>query len=259
MSQYDRCSLNPACGCLHMVGTADVGICVFKYVTCSELVPCESSSNLCHDPEYTCVHHPRCHNLPVCYPIRMMDQGICPPIPIIPSIPVNASWAQNEVTVAGGYGWGSDTNQFFWPEGLFVDDDQTTIIADWGNHRIIQWKMGDTSGQVVAGGNGHGNRLDQLNNPADVLIDKETNSLIICDLWNRRVVRWSRYSGTTQGEILIDNIDCHGLAMDEQRYLYISDYKKHEVRRYQIGGDKDGTLVAGGNGEGDGLYQLNNP
>ncbi|CAF1373451.1 unnamed protein product, partial [Rotaria sordida] len=200
MSQYDRCSLNPACGCLHMVGTADVGICVFKYVTCSELVPCESSSNLCHDPEYTCVHHPRCHNLPVCYPIRMMDQGICPPIPmtktttktttailttttpimtttpvtitttktttqqlVIPSIPVNASWAQNEVTVAGGYGWGSDTNQFFWPEGLFVDDDQTTIIADWGNHRIIQWKMGDTSGQVVAGGNGHGNRLDQLN------------------------------------------------------------------------------------------------
>ncbi|CAF1148421.1 unnamed protein product [Rotaria sp. Silwood1] len=163
------------------------------------------------------------------------------------------------MTVAGGYGWGSDTNQLFWPEGLFIEDDQTMLIADWGNHRIIQWKMGDTNGQVVAGGNGYGNRLDQLNNPADVLIDKERNNLIICDLWNRRVVRWSRHSGMTQGEILIDNIDCHGLAMDEQRYLYISDYRKHEVRRYQIGGDKNGTLVAGGNGEGDGLNQLNKP
>ncbi|CAF1415979.1 unnamed protein product [Rotaria sordida] len=118
--------------------------------------------------------------------------------------------------------------------------------------------MDDTNGQVVAGGHGQGNRLDQLNCPTDVLIDKETDSLIICDRWNRRVVRWSRRSGTTQGEILIDNIWCDGLAMDDQRYLYISDYMKHEVRRYQIG-DKNGTLVAGGNGKGAGLNQLNFP
>ncbi|CAF4294896.1 unnamed protein product, partial [Rotaria sordida] len=118
--------------------------------------------------------------------------------------------------------------------------------------------MGDTKGQVVAGGNGQGNRLDQLNQPTDVLIDKETDSLIICDPGNRRVVRWSRRSGTTQGEILIDNIKCCGLAMDDQRYLYISDVEKHEVRRYQIG-DKNGTLVAGGNGKGDDLNQFNFP
>ncbi|CAF1348264.1 unnamed protein product [Rotaria sordida] len=118
--------------------------------------------------------------------------------------------------------------------------------------------MGDTNGQVVAGGNGQGNRLDQLDRPADVLIDKETGSLFICDRWNRRVVRWSRRSGTTQGEILIDNIACCGLAMDDQRYLYISDTDKHEVRRYQIG-DKNGTLVAGGNSRGVGLNQLNWP
>ncbi|CAF4722800.1 unnamed protein product, partial [Rotaria sp. Silwood2] len=119
-------------------------------------------------------------------------------------------------------------------------------------------KKGDTNGQVVAGGNGAGKRLDQLNGPIDVLIDKETDSLIICDWQNRRVVRWSRRNGTTQGEILIDNICPYGLTMDDQRYLYISDWKKHEVRRYQIG-DKNGTLVAGGNGEGAGLNQLNWP
>ncbi|CAF1302309.1 unnamed protein product [Rotaria sordida] len=118
--------------------------------------------------------------------------------------------------------------------------------------------MDDTNGQVVAGGNGQGNRLDQLCGPSDVLIDKETDSLIICDWENRRVVRWSRRSGTTQGEVLIDNIAFAGLAMDDQRYLYISDYDKHEVKRYQIG-DKNGTIVAGGNGKGAGLNQLNWP
>ncbi|CAF5033826.1 unnamed protein product, partial [Rotaria socialis] len=122
--------------------------------------------------------------------------------------------------------------------------------------RIMQWKNGDTTnGQVVAGGKGEGNGLHQLNLPTDVLIDKETDSLIICDWGNRRVVRWSRRSGTTQGEILIGNIKCYGVAMDEQRYLYVSDYVKHEVRRYQLG-EKNGTLVAGGNGQGDGLNQL---
>ncbi|CAF3514983.1 unnamed protein product, partial [Rotaria socialis] len=175
------------------------------------------------------------------------------------NIPANATWKQNGVTIAGGNGEGGATNQLHWPQGLFVDDDQTVVIADYFNHRIMQWKNGDTTnGQVVAGGKGQGNGLHQLDLSPDVLIDKETDSLIICDRGNRRVVRWSRRSGTTQGEILIDNIACHGLAMDEQRYLYVSDIGKHEVRQYQLG-EKNGILVAGGNGQGDGLNQLNVP
>ncbi|CAF1314671.1 unnamed protein product, partial [Rotaria magnacalcarata] len=123
----------------------------------------------------------------------------------------------------------------------------------------MQWKTADTTnGQVVAGGNGQENGLHQLNQPSDVLIDKETDSLIICDRWNRRVVRWSRRSDTTQGEILIGDIACWGLTMDDQRYLYVSNVGKHEVRRYKLG-EKNGTLVAGGNGIGYGLNQLNYP
>ncbi|CAF3243629.1 unnamed protein product, partial [Rotaria socialis] len=173
------------------------------------------------------------------------------------NIPANATWAQNGVTIAGGNGYGNATNQLSNPYGLFVDNDQTVVIADTYHDRIMQWKNGDTTnGQVVAGGKGEGNGLHQLNGPSDVLIDKETDSLIICD--DKRVVRWSRRSGTTQGEILIDNIDCYGLAMDDQRYLYVSDVEKHEVRRYQLG-EKNSTLVAGGNGKGNGLNQLNRP
>ncbi|CAF2157695.1 unnamed protein product [Rotaria magnacalcarata] len=180
-------------------------------------------------------------------------------IGVLPTIPANAKWTQNGLTVAGGNGLGNAINQLNRPWGLSVDDDQTVIIADHENHRIIQWKKGDTTnGQIVAGGKGRGNGLDQLNSPLDIVIDQETDSFIICDRDNRRVIRWSRRSGTTQGEILIDNIDCDGLAVDNQRYLYVSDYVKHEVRRYQLG-EKNSTLVAGGNGQGDGLNQLRYP
>ncbi|CAF4019952.1 unnamed protein product [Rotaria magnacalcarata] len=180
-------------------------------------------------------------------------------LPVIPSIHANAEWAQNGVIVAGGYGQGNGTNQLYWPFGLFVNDDRTVVIADYGNHRIMQWnKDNTTNGQVAAGGKGQGSRLDQLNMPTDVLIDKETDSLIICDWGNRRVVQWSRRSGTTQGAILMDSIGCWGLAMDDQRYLYVSDVEKHEVIRYQLG-DKNGTLVAGGNGRGNGRNQLKSP
>ncbi|CAM2722739.1 unnamed protein product [Rotaria socialis] len=175
------------------------------------------------------------------------------------NIPANANWAQNGVTIGGGNGYGGASNQLNLPQGLFVDDDQTVVIADYSNHRIIQWKNGDTTnGQVVAGDKGQGNGLNQLNRPIDVLIDKEADSLVICDRGNRRVVRWPRRSGTTQGEILIDNIQCCGLAMDDQRYLYVSDWDKEEVRRYKFG-ENIGTLVAGGNGKGIGLNQLSTP
>ncbi|CAF4205284.1 unnamed protein product, partial [Rotaria sordida] len=176
----------------------------------------------------------------------------------MPNIPADAKWAQNGVTVAGGHGVGSATNQLWSPYGLFIDNGQTMIIADWLNDRIVQWKIGSMNGQVVAGGNDRGSQLDQLDLPTDVLIDKETNSLIINDRDNQRIVRWSCRRGTTRGEILIDNIVCGGLAMDDQRYLYTCHTWKAEVRRYQIG-DHNGTLVAGGNGEGAGLNQLNFP
>ncbi|CAF1620192.1 unnamed protein product [Rotaria magnacalcarata] len=149
---------------------------------------------------------------------------------VIPNIPWYAKWTRNVVTVAGGNGNNDATNQRHVPQGLFVDDDQTLVIADTDNYRIVQWKMGDTKGQLLAGGRGRGNRLDQLDHPVDVLSDKETNSLIICDHRIRRVVRWSRRSGTTQGEILIDNTTCRGLAMDNYGYLYVSDAEKMEVR-----------------------------
>ncbi len=121
----------------------------------------------------------------------------------------------------------------------------------------MEWKSDANNGRIVAGGNGRGNRNDQLNGPTKVIIDKENDSFIICDAVNRRVVRWPRRNGQS-GETLISNIDCRDLIMDNDGYLYVSEPEKHEVRRWKIG-EKNGTIVAGGNGQGNRLDQLNHP
>ncbi|CAF1252746.1 unnamed protein product [Rotaria sordida] len=72
----------------------DYGCCIYKinasgggydwqYVGSSFFVfgsPCEHSTNLCREPNHRCVHHPRCHNLPVCYPVPRFNKQLCPPI-----------------------------------------------------------------------------------------------------------------------------------------------------------------------------------
>ncbi|CAF1470247.1 unnamed protein product, partial [Rotaria sp. Silwood1] len=168
----------------------------------------------------------------------------------------NARWQQNGITVVGGNGEGNGINQLAKPWSLFVDDEQTIYVADYDNHRIMEWKWGATSGQVIAGGNGQGHGNHQLSYPIDVIVDKETDSLIICDT-SARVVRWPRRNGTS-GETIISNIFCLGLTMDENGSLYVVDWGKNEVRRYRRG-ESEGTVVAGGNGSGNRLDQLNSP
>ncbi|CAF2082469.1 unnamed protein product [Rotaria magnacalcarata] len=186
------------------------------------------------------------------YRISQINPSYC-----IPNISYGARWAENGVTIAGGHGEGDKLNQLNHPVGIYVDHDLSIYIADQQNHRIVRWKRGATYGPVVAGGNGEGNRTNQLSKPKYVIVDKLTDSLIICDNGNRRVMRWSRRNRTS-GEIIIDNIDCMGLAMDDQQVLYVSDWDNSEVRRYQLG-EKNGTIVAGGNGKGEQLNQLNGP
>ena len=157
---------------------------------------------------------------------------------------------------AGEQESGDGFHQLHCPAAVRVDND-LLYIADSGNHRIMEWEMGGKDGRVVAGGNGPGQRMNQLNWPSDILVDKTTDSLIIADKDNRRVVRWSRQNAT-EGEIILSDIDCYGLAMDSNGDLYVSNKEKHEVRRWKIG-DSQGILVAGGNERGNHLNQLNRP
>jgi sugar lactone lactonase YvrE len=170
---------------------------------------------------------------------------------------LDMKWKRVGITVAGGNNLGKRLNQFSFPQGISIDDDQTIYIADWWNNRIVEWKCKANTGQIVAGGNGKGNEINQLKHPTNVIIDREDKSLIICDCENGRIIRRSRENNAKE-QIIISDIDCVGLAMDKNGNLYVSDCVKNEVRRYNRR-DKKVTIVAGGNELGDHLNQLNYP
>lgn len=166
--------------------------------------------------------------------------------------------------MAGGHGQGSQLNQLNRPRSFTVDDHRTLYIADCLNHRILAWRHDAKQGQVVAGGNGVGHQLNQLNHPMDVVIDRQANTIIICDRWNQRIMSWSLHSSnqnatTPQGKILVERMDCWGLAMDKKGSLYIGDPSNHVVKRFDNQDYKKGIIVAGGHGTGSGLHQVDFP
>ncbi|CAF1556356.1 unnamed protein product, partial [Adineta steineri] len=170
--------------------------------------------------------------------------------------PTFNKWKQNAITVAGGNEEGEELNQLYNPVGIFTAENKNIFIAEWNNHRIVEWKYNAKEGQIIAGGNGRGNRMDQLNSPTDVIADQQKHSIIIADSGNRRVIQWLNQ----KQQILIQNIDCCRLVVDNHGFLYVSDRKKNEVRRWKMGEfNNEGIIVAGGNGKGNQLNQLNLP
>ncbi|CAF0990724.1 unnamed protein product [Adineta steineri] len=165
-------------------------------------------------------------------------------------------WKQNAITVAGGNEQGQELDQLKYPEGIFIDENKNIFIADCYNHRIVEWKYSAKEGQIIAGGNEQGNRMDQLYQPTNMIVDQQNHSIIIADQGNRRVIQWLNQ----KQQILIDNIACLGLTMDENGFLYVSDAEKNEVRRWKMGEyNNEGIVVAGGNGPGNQLNQLHRP
>ncbi|CAF1448184.1 unnamed protein product, partial [Adineta steineri] len=129
---------------------------------------------------------------------------------------------QFAITVAGGNGLGYQLNQFYNPNGIFIDNDKSIYIADLSNNRIVKWKSNSNQGQIIAGRNGQGNQNNQLRFPTDIIFDKENNSLVISDLGNSRVIRCFDQNQTNQ-QIIISNIPCWGLAIDKNGFMYASD------------------------------------
>ncbi|CAF1073877.1 unnamed protein product [Adineta steineri] len=164
---------------------------------------------------------------------------------------------QSAITVAGGNKDGKKLNQLCFPNGMFIDNDKSIYIADSGNDRIAKWRLNSNTGQIIVGGNGKGNQNNQLDRPIDIIFDKKNNSFIISDIGNKRVIRYFDKNETNQ-QILISNIRCWGVTIDKNGFIYVADCQNNEVRRWKEG-DIKGELVAGGNGQGDRLNQLNDP
>jgi len=77
-TQYSACSLNSGCGCLSLSFSNSWGICGLLNQSCAQFTACQLPNYACAQFEHICVRHPRCSSTPVCYPLSLIDQNVCP-------------------------------------------------------------------------------------------------------------------------------------------------------------------------------------
>ena len=108
-------------------------------------------------------------------------------------------------TVAGiSGGAGSQLNRLYYPRGIHLKETAAGVeiyVADHYNNRVVRWAEGATEGEVVAGGNGRGGALNQLNYPHDVALGPD-DTVYVSDRSNARVMAWP--VGSTEGSVAAD-------------------------------------------------------
>ncbi|CAF1440090.1 unnamed protein product [Adineta steineri] len=153
---------------------------------------------------------------------------------------VNSSTA---LTVCGSYG--SNSNQFINPKGLFVDTaaGNTLYVVDSGNHRVQMWLPGATSGETVAGITGYrGAGLNQLWNPLAIVVDSYQN-MYITDVSNSRILQWKvgasfgmDIAGTTQTTGSSSSLLNYPsrVSFDSNGSLFVADSSNHRVQKFAV-------------------------
>ncbi|CAF0759553.1 unnamed protein product [Adineta steineri] len=160
-------------------------------------------------------------------------------------------WKQNGITIFSQ----DDYDEFrFDLNPMYMDNNEAIYLGEISKHRVIKIKLNAMNFSIVA----DANDTDHLRAPTDIIVDKKTDSIIICDQGLRQIIRWSR-KNVTHRDIMISEINCNGLAMDDKGSLYVSDWLKVNVSHWELGVNNKSFVVAGGNGNGNNFEQLNQP
>lgn len=154
-----------------------------------------------------------------------------------------------------------------------------TLTASGANGNTVTWTRNGTvistgtnyAAYTMAGGNGSGSTLNQFNVPYGVATDAASN-LYVLDQTNNRVVKFPASSttatygvvaagGNGSGSGLNQLNQAYGLTLDANGNIYVSDSYNHRVIKFPAGSSSttNGTIVAGGNGQGSAANQLNTP
>jgi hypothetical protein len=146
-------------------------------------------------------------------------------------------------------------------KGIFIDSQGFVYVADTESDRVLQFAPGSSSGTVVAGGNGRGSDLHQLNRPSSVYVDSK-GMVYVSDQYNHRIVAWN--PGATAGIVVAGGNgpgsgnhqlnEPYGVCLNSQGQLIISDQQNHRVVRWSPG-SYSGSGKAACTACGAGTYQ----
>ena len=139
------------------------------------------------------------------------------------------------------------------PNCVFVDASGNIYVSDLLLNSVIKFPAGSnasTPGVTIAGGNGIGNALNQLNSPRYMYVDPNGN-LFVVDQYNERVLEFPNGSSSaTNGIIIVSNlINPIGLFGEPNGILYIGQGGNGSVLKWVVATGV-GNIVAGGNGLG---------
>lgn len=169
----------------------------------------------------------------------------------------STSWLSTGTTTAGGNEFGDKVNQFNSSYGVAVDSNGSVFVTDYFNHRVIKWERNASTGVVWAGGQCGAIDKGQLCNPTAITLDKSGNIFVTAEYGNDGSVIMFRQGVTVGKTLIFTNTSFYGITLDEkEEYLYVGHHRQHRVVKYKL----DGTFVAnvaGGNGQGNRLDQLN--
>ncbi|CAF1484040.1 unnamed protein product [Adineta steineri] len=153
------------------------------------------------------------------------------------------------------------------PALIFINQLTNDIyVVGNSNNAIYKFVGGSGSPVVVAGGNGNGNALNQLNGPNGVYYDYlYTNALYVADLSNNRVMKFpSGSTSSTYGTVVAGGNGAgngtnqlngpRSIVVDSGGTLYVLDRNNNRVQRW-LPNATNGTTIAGGT-QGTGSNQL---
>lgn len=150
---------------------------------------------------------------------------------------------------------------------IHIDSNGSIYILDGGNGRVTKWKQGDTVGEIVAGGNGIGYNITQLDSSYGMFIDEETSIIWIADTNNHRIVQWlsptnSVYICGSYG-VRSANFQCpRAIFIDKNdpNIFYVVDTCNHRIQMWSLRNLTEGKTIIGQTGvERNDLNHLSYP
>ncbi len=145
--------------------------------------------------------------------------------------------------VAGQLGAGCSNTQFNGPFAIYFDSlTNSLLISTYFCHQIVRWVLGATNWTLVTGSSSglSGSTSNTLVLPVGLTLDPMGN-LYVADSYNYRIQFFlpNQSNGTTiAGKTSIAGNDLnslrvpHGVALDNQLNLFVSDKENQRVLKY---------------------------